>query len=435
MRATKSPLSALLAGIVVMGSTLFAGCQTYDFEPVDPLAIAQTTVEDVIKAKRSKPNVMLLVDTSGSMTDPVNPSSALCKLPSGATCGGKDTPCDTSKCPTRWSDLQAAMGPFLANSGKLLRFGLTTYPVPPPDSTSSPTAAESCAAATAVSVRKDLPASGEDDDSLLAHASTINTLIQSIPNSGAGMPAGGTPTSGSLTFVSGLASFNAADKDDRDQFVILLTDGLPNCNFNNAIEGPSTECRCTFENPSQCSGSYRKAGCLDMDASVQAARALRKDKGIRTIVIGFGAETNNGAGTEVLNAVSDAGEFARFQPCAVATEQTDCGAGDTCDPSTRFCRRHFYQAGNQQELAAALEAISNKLVIQDPCLFKMKSYEIPENPKLIVVYVNDKSVPSGADTWELTADGVSFKGSTCEQLKASRPEAPVTVEVRAIRKH
>jgi hypothetical protein len=43
---------------------LATGCQTYDFEPVEPLAVAQTTESRSIKARAPKPNLMLLVDTS-----------------------------------------------------------------------------------------------------------------------------------------------------------------------------------------------------------------------------------------------------------------------------------------------------------------------------------------------------------------------------------
>ena len=126
MRAKSTPLSALLAGM--FGVAVIASCQTYDFEPVDPLAIAQTTKETVITARRSKPDVMLLVDISGSMTKPVNENLVVngtraCDLRTDAgvvfTCGEQD-PCDTTKCPTRWSELQGAMGPFLAESGNLV---------------------------------------------------------------------------------------------------------------------------------------------------------------------------------------------------------------------------------------------------------------------------------------------------------------------------
>ena len=72
MRAKLTLLRALVLGTV--GGVLATGCQTYDFEPVEPLAVSQTTETRSIEARARKPNLMLLVDTSGSMTDPANKS-------------------------------------------------------------------------------------------------------------------------------------------------------------------------------------------------------------------------------------------------------------------------------------------------------------------------------------------------------------------------
>jgi len=60
----------------------FAGCQTYDFEQVVPLAIAQTTQTTTVGERQLKPNMLLLVDKSGSMKTPIAPPAASC-----STCG------------------------------------------------------------------------------------------------------------------------------------------------------------------------------------------------------------------------------------------------------------------------------------------------------------------------------------------------------------
>ncbi|MBN9684373.1 MULTISPECIES: adventurous gliding motility lipoprotein CglB [unclassified Corallococcus] len=440
MRAKSTPLSALLAG--TLGIAVMAGCQTYDFEPVDPLAIAQTTVEAVIKARRSKPDVMLLVDISGSMTLPVNKDlvvngTRVCDLTQDGftfTCRD-DYPCDTSKCPTRWSELQGAMGPFLAESGKLVRFGLTTYPAPPPvlPPPQKPSAAQLCSpAATGESVRVAIPFDKDSDEELQLHANSVNDSIQSIPNGGANRPQGGTPTAQSLVFTSTLLG---PPSEERDQIIILLTDGLPNCNDNNANNGSNTSCRCTLEEPTQCSAEqspYYKRGCLDKDASVLAVESLKANK-ISTIVIGFGAETSTGDGPSVLNEMARAGGYARTCKATV-----DCGAGDTCDVNTGLCGRSFYQAGNREELAAALKTISEAIQPGEPCFTKLEPSQLPSDEKLIVVYIDGERTLAGPDTWSLDlskpeAPGVRFTGSACAKLEASRPEAPVSVEVRAIR--
>ncbi|MBN8232906.1 adventurous gliding motility lipoprotein CglB [Corallococcus macrosporus] len=433
MRAKSTPLSALLAGI--LGVAVMAGCQTYDFEPVDPLAIAQTTVESVITARKSKPDVMLLVDTSGSMTEPVNKDLIVngqraCdtqdELGRTLTCA-EQYPCDTSKCPTRWSELQGAMGPFLQESGKLVRFGLTTYPAP--ITTETPTVSQSCAAAsTGESVRAVIPLDRDTDDALQEYALQVNAKLQAIPNGGANRPKGGTPTSGSLKFAGSLLTPNS---QDRDQIVILLTDGLPNCNEFNEYNGSMTECSCTLPSASQCSppqSPYYKRGCLDKNASVQEVNAL-KANGIRTIVIGFGAETSSGNGPAVLNEMALAGGFAR--DCKV---DLDCGAGDTCNQGSGFCNRAFYQAGNREELASALKAISEELATIDPCFIKLDPSQLPSDDKLVVVYIDGERTLAGPDTWSMGPAGVTFTGSACAKLESSRPEDPVEVEVRAIRR-
>ncbi|NOK21091.1 adventurous gliding motility lipoprotein CglB [Corallococcus carmarthensis] len=439
MRAKSTPLSALLAGI--FGVAVIASCQTYDFEPVDPLAIAQTTKETVITARRSKPDVMLLVDISGSMTKPVNENlivngTRACELKTDAgvayTCG-EEAPCDTAKCPTRWSELQGAMGPFLAESGKLVRFGLTTYPEPPPvtDPPRSPTVPELCAPSTGAtgsfSVRAEIPVSLDSDADLQNYASLVNDKLQGIPNGGDGRPRGGTPTSSSLQFVGTKLRSNA---EDRDQIIILLTDGLPNCNDNNEFNGSSADCRCTLESLSQCTtpqSPYFKRGCLDKNASVTAVSALKANK-ISTIVIGFGAETSAGDGPSVLNEMARAGGFARACKASI-----DCGTGDTCDVATGLCGRSFYQAGNREELASALKSISEAILPGEPCFTPLEPSQLPSDEKLIVVYIDGERTLAGPDTWSLEAGGVRFTGSACTKLEASRPEDPVTVEVRAIR--
>ncbi|WP_434344976.1 adventurous gliding motility lipoprotein CglB [Myxococcus virescens] len=415
MRSKLPLLSALSVGAIILA------CQTYDFEPVEPLAIAQTTVEEVINARRSKPNIMLLVDTSASMTDPVNPSDPAClvEYEGDQVVCGRLAPCNVDVCPTRWTELQAAVPRFLSDSGKYVRFALTTYP----ETRGGTTAVDSCRESTASALLKGLP-DQEDDDSLLAHANEINDLLQGIPNAGEGRPLGGTPTSGSLNFVGSLAGLQDAE---RENFVILLTDGLPNCNDGNVVDGSNPDlCKCTIEN-NGCQTAYFRRGCLDADASVAAVRALA-EKQIRTIVIGFGAETAVGDGPAVLEAMARAGGFKR-----TCDAERPCGEGDTCNPTTGLCNRSFFQAGNQAELASALEEISLAVTLKEPCLIPLDGPQRPTDPKLLVVYVEGERTPSSDSTWTLNDDGVRFTGQICERILASTPESPVKIEVRAIR--
>src|SRR4051812_4145013 len=107
---------ALLTALLLAGS-----CQTYDFERVVPLAVAQTTDKTIVASKRLKPNVMLLVDNSGSMLFPSDASDPDCTV-GGVLCGNAATACPAS-CPTRVSELKNAMGAFLQTSGTIARLG------------------------------------------------------------------------------------------------------------------------------------------------------------------------------------------------------------------------------------------------------------------------------------------------------------------------
>lgn len=417
MRAKLTFLSTLV--VSTLGG-VFAGCQTYDFEPVEPLAIAQTTETRKIEARNAKPNMMMLVDTSGSMTDPVNPALAACK-PGGVTCG-VSPPCDTTVCPTRWSSLQDAMKDFLTSNGTIARIGLATFP--------DLSKGDSCGTTSAISVP--LPSGDQEDDATLtANALAVNAKLQAIKNhattSSEQQPQGGTPTSTSLTFVGGSADLQTATRAD---FVLLLTDGLPNCNTKFPDPYPSTKCYCTL---STCAdSSVKDIGCLDDNASVTAVTALR-NKDIKTIVIGFGADfdstTESGKrGAATLNAMANAGGFART--CSV---DADCGTGDTC--KSGVCGRAFYQAANKTELVAALKAISEKVKVDKPCLLTFDASERPSSQELVVVYLNGERLSPGADTWNLTADGnIEFTGSTCARIESSTPTNPANIEVRAVQK-
>jgi hypothetical protein len=242
--------------------------------------------------------------------------------------------------------------------------------------------------------------------------------------------------------VSNLTELHGTDRDD---FVLLLTDGLPNCNANNPNAGNTATCRCT-----QTSCGTSPLGCLDKDASVAAVAALQSQREIRTIVIGFGAETAAGAGPETLNAMAEAGGFARN----CEGDPLACGAGDTCDPATKLCGRRFYQAANADELAAALREIINKIGDTNPCLLALDRAQLPSSSSLIIVYVNDKPVASDStNTWRLDIydpehlnpnnsqdpdndefTGIKFVGETCNRILSSTNANPIKLEVRAVQR-
>jgi hypothetical protein len=82
-------------------------CQVYDFQPVSPTTVGQTTDDVGIAAHGIPPNVMIVVDKSGSMDGPIDRTAAACQV-NGNVCGtvscGSPTDCPAA-CKTRISEL------------------------------------------------------------------------------------------------------------------------------------------------------------------------------------------------------------------------------------------------------------------------------------------------------------------------------------------
>lgn len=409
----------LMTALVLAGS-----CQTYDFERVVPLAVAQTTDKTIVASKRLKPNVMLLVDNSGSMLLPTDPNAAGCPPPVGGNpgCGTSGNLCPGT-CPTRISELKSAMATFLQTSGTIARLGATIYPIDPV-----------CGASTNIDVQLPVPTGTDDgtDAALTAAANQVNALIQSRN------PAGGTPTGSSLDFLGTYGGINDS-ADFRDDFVLLLTDGLPNCNEQNPNQlcgcgtnctvAQQTSCACTTAGTPPCGSSTLCArGCLDQDGAVNAVKRLRQ-KGIRTIVVGFGADLASGTGPIVLNAMAREGGFAR--ECPNSTDAECGGMAGSCNTTTKQCSTSFFQAANGTELAAALRKISESFQ-GDPCEFTLSAR--PSDPRYLSVVINDQSIAEGSMTYRYdpNSNKVTFLGALCTQLNASTTQNPINVEFRIV---
>src|SRR5215470_15000773 len=228
-RAPRMPTPSVLRGAAVL-ALLFAlgGCQTYDFEPVKPLSIGQTQTSVDVQAVANKPNFMLLVDKSGSMDQPVDPTIAACHVGgiNGPLCGDpqKNNPCNAAQCPTRWSELSKALDGYITQFPLIGRYGLALFP--------EPETSGLCGATTAQ--RSALPTTSSDDDTVLqAAADSTKTELDKVGSCGAlATPGkfctgGGTPTAASLAFLGTVGELT--NDKTRQQIVILFTDGLPNC--------------------------------------------------------------------------------------------------------------------------------------------------------------------------------------------------------------
>lgn len=403
----------------LLGFVALAACQTYDFEPVKPLAATQNTEEIDVKARPLPPNIMLLLDKSGSMNAFVNIGKTVVGTPhrpgcdDTSLCGTKANnqakDCD-STCSTRINELRYAMKDFLISSRRdneegrspLGKFGLTLFPT------------TECGAPTSVS--SGFPAS-DDDAALRATIEQIQTYIfDKLYNSaGNGAPIqGGTPTGNSLKYLLDNASSLGLKDSSRSSFILLLTDGLPNCTKGVTDDCPVGQCIDTDKDTGQCIAKGSASlldNCLDGNATVRVIEQLYAE-GIKTIVIGFGAGMGVGSSFagDVLNRMAHAGGFAE---------------------------KH-YPAENSTQLVAALEKVS-ELIDSNPCVFQLPntSASKPSAPDLLNIYVDDERVAPGPSTYsyDFTQNIITFveDGNICARLKTSSPAKPVPVRISFLR--
>ena len=390
-----SGVAAPLLGVI--GLVAGGACQVHDFEQTSPLTVAQSIKVIKVHSKRHKPNLWLLVDTSASMA--------------------KADMCDGATCTSRLAALRAGMHPLLSQSGSAARMALTFFPG----------AGDSCAPANSVAVG--LPAPTADDegtsDTLTAHAALIEATLSTATANG------GTPTGSSVAFV-GTQPGLLNDADGRDDYVLLLTDGLPNCNdaneanicscyAQNTCQPNASGCRCTVAEGAGCaSPSLCARGCLDQVGTAAQIAALRK-KGVRTVVVAFGPDATSTDAAQTLEAMATAGD-AHPRTCS---RDSDCGNDDTCTLPEGWCRHQYYRANNAAELAGVLR------VPEPPptCTFNLD-----EPPDYIAVLVNQEDVPAGPTTWSYDKGAVVFVDSSPSCIALKEQRAGMEIEIRYVRK-
>ena len=384
--STPSMLRARLPLHLALGAALVAGCQVYDFEPVTPAAIAQDARSVPLAFNQAKPNMMLLVDKSGSMGD---------TLPSGLT---------------KMQTAKNVMGAFLTNDPTVARVGISRFP-----STSG-----SCTPTSPADVLSPVPpgSAGDADAVLQAAAAAANTQLQTLT------PGGSTPTAGSIRFFHDNPD-QVADSSDprRDAFVLLLTDGLPNCSAT-AVAGSCTCSNVQSDGCTPVTPCSPQSSCLDPDVTGDIT-ALRSDRGIKTIVIGFGGDVTCGVAPPTLEAMAEAGGFVRKCP---NTNQS-CGPGNDCVLATGLCSKQYYQATDGPALAAALAEIGTTLT-QETCKYNL--VDVPSDPQLISVVLNGTPYLRGPDTWDYASatNQIVFQGALCDQIKGNTPDNPVRLDIR-----
>jgi len=429
--------AAVLALLATLG-----GCQTYDFEPVKPLSIGQTQTSVDVQAVANKPNFMLLVDKSGSMDQPVDPTIPACHVGTinGPLCGDpqKSNPCDPTQCPTRWSELTKALDQYITDFPLIGRYGLSLFPEPEISGGCGPTTKQTSA----------LPTTPSDDDPTLQQAAdSTRTALDAILSSNPAVPTGtggGTPTAASLAFLTTVPALTT--DNTRDQIVILFTDGLPNCDAALADLAGTVACQCTF-GPAldDCSPQippFPGAGCLDADNSVKAVQFLAGQH-VQTYVVGFGAEAGTATARDTLQRIAVAGSVRFPRVCPGTPPNQPCSADNPCDLASGLCTKQYYQANDASDLGAILKTIT------DPNVTVCERFltEVPTDVSLLSVLVDNTAYQPGPDTWIYVSPSETTPTSgkpgpavvfvdgkpLCDQLKTSTGASPVNVQIRILK--
>jgi hypothetical protein len=430
------PIKTALLVRAPLGAALMlaVACQTYDFQPVTPVSLGQTTTEVTITAKQLKPNLMLVLDRSGSMRLPFDPTPAAC-----GTCGQTGQPsCDPATCPSRWDVLTSTATDFMSRHGTVARMGVAFYPTLSGATITDPgsnNTSNFCTPASNIDVA--IPSSDSDSD-LQASADAVDFAIRRVGATASplsGGVGGGTPTGDSLVYVAANAGFGSTIQ--RQSFLLLMTDGLPNCNPNsglNANVNPAA-CDCTDGPTSAVCTYYPVLDCNDFNETARKVSNIRSTSGVKTIVIGYGDVFGSSA-QQTLQQISLAGDFQRR--CAAG--------GGECDPSDtacfgpnnpNLCTEQFFRATSKEQLSAALAAISSAILQGDPCLVELEP--APVDPTFLTVLVTENgattSYPYPSDLWTFASVSggnatVTFNDPLCSKMKSASED--VTYEIRSV---
>jgi hypothetical protein len=282
--------------------------------------------------------VYLVLDRSGSMADTGSAPSA-----------------------TKWHELNGAVDFVLQQFEASIRFGVLTYPTDTLCKTSGPQVAVGLHKRTAV----------------LAHLGQTS-------------PGGGTPTVAALTNAA--QSLEDIGDPKSTKYIVLATDGGPNCNYGLA----ANPCSCTLapaewcctSNPNPC---YAGHTCLDETRILQVLKDLHA-QGITVFVIGLKGSAEY---TALLDAMAKAGGAPQV-------------GGATA----------YYPASNKAELKAALQAIAVSLISCEIDLTKA-----PEYPGKVLLYIDGKNVPrdagkkNGWDYTDSTLTKIKLYGAACSDLQ------------------
>ena len=276
----------------------------------------------------------------------------------------------------KWTQVRVVVGKILRALGPRANFGATIYP--------GSGSAGTCAPGMEVmETRPGDPPSSQVD------GPTTQTLLTRTQV----QPYGGTPTGVTLQGVLPIVQ-----KLPGKTFVILATDGAPNCNaltacgYDRCMPNIEDVAGCPKEGPYNCCeppDGFRE-NCLDSSASIAAAAAL-KNAGVPVYVIGLPG-TSVPAYASVLDQLAVAG-----------------GTANAGSP------KYFaVGAASEDAMLDALKKVAAKIVAR--CDFELK--EPPADPRLVNVYLDDVVLPyDPVNGWSIEGNKVTLLGDACNEVK------------------
>ncbi len=324
--------------------------------PMDSGIDSGICMPEPIALERRGAQVFFAIDRSNSMNNNL--------------AGGDATPFD----PSRWDVLGRVLGEvLLADEDPLLELGAKFYPGV--DSMGAETPEEACVVDPGVDVR---PARN--------NARRVLSFFEST------LPAGGTPTASALEEIR--AFYGSRPAPGIPRFVVLATDGGPNCNPDTGV--PPARCVCTgtprdrFCDPVSPFAPYN---CLDDARSIEVVRALFEDLGVPVYVIGIDDPSRPDL-ADVLDEMALAGGRPRE------------GAG-----------RRFYSVRDTDDLSGALTTITESIA---RCVFDLEP--VPTADATVELRVDGVFIPRDAtrtEGWDFTAPDrseVTLFGGACARV-------------------
>ena len=360
VRARSPRAVALLAAVSVAcsGGSRPPGLGAFDFDAgadeslvhavrdAVPLREMPSCGGTAMSLTRRRASAVLVIDRSGSMVE--------------STLDGV----------RKWTALLAALDRALPRIEQNVSLGLVMFPQP-----LGPGVARTPATICALRTTLDL-------EPRLGAASAIMSRLRAT------LPDGPTPTAGAEE-VAGRWFVNEPDRDG-GRYIILATDGAPNCN---PALVPAT-CRCS-SGPASCDpamNTFASINCLD-DARATSTIRLFRQQDIFTYVLGLnGAE----AFTSVLDAMAEEGGRAR-----------------SASP-------RFYPANTADDLVRELTAITSGIA---DCRFALDAP--PPDPSLVDLRLDGASLihdEGHRDGWDWSDDArreIRFYGATCDRVTAA----------------